>query len=146
MIKEFECYHGAVISRIIHEYGNRIIIEPYPSISNSSYIINKSICLFVKYSKKRMSPWSFTFKKEHQDEISKMKLKYKKVFTIFVCGTDGIVCLNYDELKSLLDENHESVEWIGIWRNPREKYKVKGTDGKLLFKISENEFPFKLFA
>ena len=43
-----------------------------------------------------MSPWRFSFQKEHQDEILDMKNKFGEIYTILVCNDDGIVCLSFD--------------------------------------------------
>lgn len=146
MIKEYERYHGVAFNRLVHGAGGPVSIKRYNQISHSCYVIDDHIGAFIKYSTKRLSPWSFTFKKEHQDEILKMHSMLKSVFIILVCGEDGIVSLSYDELKLLLDDNHDNYEWVGVWRNAREKYKISGTDGKLEFKIGDNEYPAKLFT
>jgi len=146
MIKEFEKYHGAVFARLFHESSQKVAIELYPSKSNSSYIINNKLGIYIKHSTKRLSPWSFTFTKIHQDEILKIKNKYGEVFTVLVCHNDGIVCLSFEELKLVLDHHHEETEWVRISRGPRQKYTVAGKNGKLKFKIGENEFPEKIFT
>ena len=145
MIREFERYHGLVLSRLLHNSKNQISIEVYPSKYNSSYIVNENTGLYIKYSKKRLSPWRFSFLKEHQDEIYQMKKLLKNVFIIFVCHNDGIAALSHDELKMILDEEHEEIEWVAIKRRRREKYSVSGHDGKLKFKIGESDFPGKIF-
>ncbi len=146
MIKEFEQYHGAVFSRLLHGSPKTITIRTYPSHSNASYILDEKVGLYIKHSTKRLSPWSFTFQKDHQDEILEMRKQFKDVFIAFVCHTDGIACLSFTELKAVLDDCHEEVEWVRIQRRPREKYAISGTDGNLKFKIGENEFPRKLFT
>lgn len=145
MIKEFEFYHGAALTRLLHESGQHIAVESFPTASNSSYILNKEIGLFVKYSKKRMSPWRFSFAKDHQDEMLEMKNKLGEVFLILVCGEDGIVVLSFNEVKKLLDENHELVEWISVTRNKNTEYAVAGSDGSLKYKVSRKDFPRKIF-
>jgi hypothetical protein len=145
MIKEFEFFHGVVLSRLIHASQDRIDIRPFPTQSNSSYILNRDIGLFVKYSTKRMSPWSFTFMRGHQEEILQMRKRMADVFTLLVCNDDGIVCLSYDELRLVLDEHFTDAESIRVRRGPREKYAIVGTDGKLRFKVAESDFPKKLF-
>lgn len=145
MIKEFEFYHGAVLARLIHKSKHPIEIEVYPTPSNSSYSINKNLGLFIKYSTKRMSPWRFTFAKEHQDEILDMKNKLGEVFLLLVCGENGIIALSFDELKRILNEAHESIEWISVARNKNTEYTIKGSDGSLGHKISRSDFPRKLF-
>jgi hypothetical protein len=69
-----------------------------------------------------MSPWRFSFLKEHQDEIYDMNKRMKKMFIIFICNTDGIACLSFEELKKILDNEHKSIEWVAISRKKREKY------------------------
>jgi len=146
MIKEFEFYHGLVFARILHSIPRQLSIEPYHSSSNASYVINENIGLYIKYSSKRMTPWRFSFKKEHQDEIYEMKSLYGRVFLVLVCRNDGIVCLSYNELKQILDDEHDPTEWVSATRHPREMYAVKGSNGSLEFKIGGSEFPNKIFA
>lgn len=145
MIKEFEFYHGAVLANLLHGSGQSITIEPFPSESNASYIVNRNIGLFIKHSIKRMSPWRFSFAKEHQDEILGMKNKLGEVFLLLVCGEDGIVALNFEELKKVFNETHGPVEWISVSRNKNTEYTIKGSDGSLGHKISKKDFPRKLF-
>jgi hypothetical protein len=146
MVKEFEFYHGLVFARLIHNLGHSVLIEPYPTESNASYIINKEVGLYIKYSTTRMTPWSFSFKKEHQDEILDMKNKLGRVYIVFVCYDDGLACLSYSELKDVLNEKYEQTEWVRIARRSREKYTITGKDGKLKYKIGDNEFPRKIFS
>jgi len=144
LIREFELYHGAALSRLIHAQDN-LVIERYPGLGgNAAYVINKRVGLYVKHSTNRMSPWTFTFLQNHQDEIFEMKSVLENVFVAMVCNDDGIVCLDYSELKNVLDDDHSLAEWIRISRRPREKYTVTGSDGKLRTKIGENEYPFKV--
>lgn len=145
MIKEFEFYHGAVLANLLHDSGQSMTIEPFPSVSNASYVINKNIGIFIKHSTKRMSPWRFSFLKEHQDEILNMKNRLGEVFLLLVCGEDGIVPLSFDELKLILNETHEPIEWISVARNKNTEYTVKGSDGSLGHKVSKKDFPRKLF-
>lgn len=144
MLKEFEFFHGVVFARILHDGNLSLSIKNYPTSDNASYIVNDNIGIYIKYSSKRLSPWRFSFQKEHQDEILEMKNELGKAYTILVCNDDGIVCLSFDELKQVLDDQH-SFEWISVARGPREKYEVKGHDGKLRFKIGNSDFPKKIF-
>ncbi len=72
MIKEFEFFHGLVFARIIHRGQRPVVIKPYLSESNSSYIVDDKIGIYIKYSSKRMTPWRFTFIKAHQAEIDRL--------------------------------------------------------------------------
>lgn len=144
MINEFEYYHGAVLTRLLHGFGANINLTVYKTPSNASYVIGSRAGIYIKYSKKRMTPWRFTFKEEHQNEIDEMRNFLGEVFTVLVCHKDGIVILSYDELKKLLDDKYEKYEWISLERNRGQEYAVKGKDGKLKGKIAKNEFPSKI--
>jgi hypothetical protein len=146
MIDKFEFFHGLVFARIIHGTQRPLSVKPFQSISNASYVVNDNIGIYIKYSTKRMTPWRFTFQKEHQEEIDLMKSKFKNVFLVLVCNDDGVVCLNYSELKQLFDNQHDPIEWISATRHKREMYAVKGSNGELGFKIGQNEFPEKIFV
>ncbi|MEW6330343.1 MAG: hypothetical protein AB1560_02680 [Pseudomonadota bacterium] len=145
MIKEFERYHGVVFARILHSSKCMVSLQPYPTPGNSSYVVNGNIGIYIKYSGKRMSPWRFSFTREHQEEIKQMRDQLGKVFVVFVCGTDGVVSLSYNELKSVLDDTHGDVEWVSISRSARKMYLIKGSDGKLPFKAGKRDFPQSLF-
>lgn len=146
MIKEFEFFHGLVFARILHGTQRPLSIKPFKSISNSSYVVNDTIGIYIKYSSKRMTPWRFTFRKEHQDEIDLMKYNLKSLFLLLVCNDDGVVCLSYTELKKILDNQHNPIEWISATRHKREMYAVKGSNGELNFKVGQNDFPEKIFS
>ena len=144
MIGEAERYHGIVLSRIIR-HEDSAIIQKYGKLSGSGYIVN-GVCLYIKYSTRRMSPWQFTFLENHQDEIMRMKSSHENVIIALVCGNDGIASLNYSELKEVLDEEHGHAEVVMVHRPPRGKYKINGTDGKMKKTVADNEFPKKMFT
>jgi hypothetical protein len=139
MIREFEFFHGAALVKLIHDKKILSVIA-YPSAQNSSYVINNGVGIYIKYSKKRLSPWRFTFLKEHQDEILEMKKKYEKVYILLVCNDDGIACLDFLQLKAILNNLHEEAEWVAAYRQRREKYSISGSDGQLKYKIGVNDF------
>ena len=144
MIKEFELYHGAVLTKIAQSDAHTVI-NPYPTPSRCTYLINNKIGLYIKHSSKRLTPWGFSFLRQHQDEIQHMAKSLDQVFVALVCGKDGIACLSHEELKHVLDDVHDECEWIRVSRRPREKYAIKGSDGKLRFKIARDHFPDRLF-
>ena len=108
MADEFQHYYGVVFIGILNSFrDHKFTFCEYNTKSRSSYLIelgSQRVGMYIKYSTKRMSPWGFTFKKEHQDEIEKMKKEICEVFVIFVCGEDGIAVLNCNELKKVLNE------------------------------------------
>lgn len=145
MIKEFEFYHGVVFTQIIHAAKEGISVKPYPTEDNASYVINDKVGLYIKYSTKRLSPWTFSFQDRHQDEMLEMKTKIGEVFLLLVCSDDGVVILSFNELKQILDESHGKTEWISVARSRRKLFSVKGSDGELQFKVARNDFLDKIF-
>ena len=137
MNTDLEKYHGLVILKIIRSAPSFV---SFFKKTSHSYIINETVGLYIKHSTKRMSPWTFTFMKGHQDEILALKKEYQKVFVCLVCHNDGVVCLSFDELKFILDHDHLD-EWVRIMRRVGEKYAIKGSDGKLKNKKGISEFP-----
>lgn len=144
MLNEYGFFHGLVFIEIINAVKNPIKIQTYPSESNSSYAINDDVGIYIKYSTKRMSPWRFSFLAEHKNEIEEMHSIVDNVFIVLVCNTDGIVCLNYNELKNLLSDDNENIEWISATRSKREKYSIAGSAGSLHIKIGNSDFPRKI--
>lgn len=144
MINEFEFFHGVVFARILHATQRELSIKPFAESDNAAYILDRNKGIYIKYSSKRLSPWRFSFQQRHQNQILEIQRAVGAVFVLLVCNNDGIVVLTFDELKQILDENHESVEWISAARNRRQMYSVKGSDGKLSFKVGQNDF-LKMF-
>ncbi len=145
MISEFEFFHGVVFARMLHATQRQLSIRPYSTSDNAAYLIDGTLGIYIKYSSKRLSPWRFSFQKRHQDKIVEMKKNIGDVFLLLVCNDDGVVVLNFDELKQILSENSQAVEWISATRNRRQMYSIKGSDGKLSFKVGKDEFLNKMF-
>lgn len=151
-IGKYEPHHGPVLSRIIKESdGLNVIIKP--AYNKNSYFLttpqyindeSKYIGIFIKYSTKRLTPWRFSIYKSEQEELEVFETACKTAFLILVCGKDGIACLNFDQLKEVLDENFEEHEWVSASRSYRKEYTIKGTDGKLSKKIPPGLFPSKI--
>jgi len=142
-MRTIDLFHGAVLANLVTD--RNLTILKYNK-NQSSYIINGSIILYIKYSQKRISPWSFSFSKEHVEDISNLSKEFKQIFIILVCNVDGIVCLKLEELKKLISiENKIFPKWVKSARLKNEKYSISGSDGKLNYKIGNNDFPNKIF-
>ena len=144
MTGEFELYHGAALCRIVHDDRTESI-RLLNKNSNSSYIINDSIGLYVKYSTKRLGPWLFTFNPTHVSELLGLMKNINKTFLVFVCRNDGIACLDLNEVQMVVDTSLDGPQGISISRKPREKYKISGTHGEIKYKFADNQFPNRIF-
>ena len=141
MINEFEFFHGAALVSISQASKKPVVIESLHGLyENSAYILNNSIGLYIKHSKKRLSPWIFTFHKKHQDTIKELNDIYGNAVLLLVCNSDGIVGLDFQDLKKVLDYEHTDIEWIRVDRTKGKLYKVTGSDGALEFKVGMNDY------
>jgi hypothetical protein len=145
VIKEFEFFHGVVFARLLHGTQRLVSIRAFDPESNAAYVVDDSIGIYIKYSSKRMTPWSFTFSPEHKREIEQLRASIPKVFVVLVCNDDGVVCLSDAELKTILDDQAESHQWVSATRHKREMYSVEGSKGRLESKVGKDDFPNKLF-
>jgi hypothetical protein len=146
VIKEFEFFHGVVFARLFHRGQQVVSIRAFDPESNAAYVVDDSIGIYVKYSSKRMTPWRFTFSPEHKREIERLRGSVPKVFIVLVCNDDGIACLSYSELKTVLNDQHETHQWISATRHKREMYSIEGSNGRLESKVGKDDFPNKIFC
>ena len=143
-IKMSDMLFGAAIKRLITSLNVPISIENYQISTNNTVIINKKIALFMKSTTKAVSPWRFSFTKENQVDLQTLNDISEYTFLILICAKDGIVCLSYRELKIILDEQFDNMEWIAASRRKKESYQLSGSNGKLDFKVSDSDFISKL--
>jgi hypothetical protein len=144
MIGEIEIFQGVLFRKLA--VNGPVTIAPLPGRSNSNFLINDNVPLHIKYSSKRMQPWRFTFLKEQQDELQSMFVAHGKACLALICGRDGVVVITFQELKQVLDDQHDDKEWISVQRGKREMYGVHGSNGELAFKIGMNEGLEKLLT
>ena len=162
MIDEKEQLHGVAISSLLlalskdEKYLSLIIDEENSSeytlkikknINKGLFKKNKeflNIGLYVKLSKKRRTPWTYTFVKKHQEDVDNCFKKNNNLFIILVNSNDGICCLDYKEFRNILDYNHEESEGIRVSRKLKQSYRLSGRDGKLKYTIAPSSFPSKI--
>lgn len=146
MIHEYEFFHGAALLGLIGSSREPIQILSVPGLENSAYSLNGRVGIYIKYSKKRLSPWTFTFTPKHQSTILKLYESYGEVFIFLVCNDDGVVGFNFSDLRNILDEHFLDVEWIRVSRTKRKMYQVSGSDGKLSFRVGGEDYISKVFS
>ena len=103
--------------------------------------INLKIGLFIKSSRKRISPWRFTFSHDNQHEIERLLQSTNYLFLLLITDQEGVAVIDYPTLKKLLDDHFDNSEWISVRRKLRENYRVSGKDGKLDRALPKNAFP-----
>ena len=148
--------HGAVILKLVDSistHSKSLSINLEKGKSSSLYTLNIienqsakkiSIGIYIKISKKRISPWRYTFDRIHQSEIMDLALSTDELFIVFVAGLDGFAALSYNELKKLLDDNFDDTEWVSVSRKIRQSYRVDGKDSNKKIVLPKNVFPTKV--
>ena len=102
---------------------------------------NLQIGLYIKRSRKRLSPWRYTFTNDHQHEIEDLLNSTDYLFLLFITDQEGVAVIDYPTLKQLLDDHFDDTEWISVTRKLRENYRVSSKDGKLDRALPKNAFP-----
>ena len=143
-MKNIDFFHGVILARIIQ--NKPACLKKYEG-NNSSYIVGGQIGIYIKYSAKRMPPWTFSFSKIHVDEIKNMENELERTFIALICDRNGICCLDYTEFGTILSiENRSFPKWVKASRLKGEKYSVSGSDGKLRHKVGNCDFPSKIYG
>ncbi len=137
-------FHGAALIRVIrHELFSSIRVY---TNNDCSYLVNDSSGIYIKYSQKALTPWSFTFSQDHVHEIGEMNQRLGQVYVVLICNEDGICCLNWQEFATVIStESKTYPKWISVSRMKGEKYSVWGRDGELRHKVGNIDFPRKIF-
>ena len=140
MLGKFEYYHGAALVRLMDDERCKAVKKR--KASKLGYIVNDEIFVFLKYTTKARSPWSFLFDQEDVDCCSEMEREYKKVVVGLVCGGDGTCSLYWAETRELLGGG---AGRIAVGRKHNQRYAVWGTAGEWKRKISLGRWPSLLF-
>ena len=61
-----------------------------------------------------------------------------------MAGDDGIACIDFEQLKELLDSNHEQQEWVRVSRKLRQNYRITGNDGSMERPLARSSFPMNI--
>lgn len=144
MVNEFEFYHGLVLAKLIHASKEALLVNNFGQSDNAAYVVNNKVGVYIKYCTKRLTPWRFTFLKTHQEIIQEMKSCFDEVFVLLICHKDGVVILDWNLLKAVLDSTHRGMEWVAVSRGKNRMYSISGTDGVLRYKVSRGDFPDKI--
>ena len=113
-INEYEFANGVVLNGLLKS-GKSIKITEFPTTSKNSFRLNDNkVGIYIKHSKKVISPWRFTFLKEHQEEFKAMGELCDNVFLILVCGKDGIASIKNNILKKVFSQS-SSIALNSSW-------------------------------
>lgn len=105
-INDDHMFHGAALTQIAeHELFTSInAVRVSKKLSRSSFRINESIGIFVKYAgNPNGEDYNFTFTKENKKELKYLETICEKVYITLVCVKDRqICCLSSPDLYAWL--------------------------------------------
>jgi hypothetical protein len=134
MTSDYKLYQGAVFTELFDEVDSLSIRVVRDEGRLGTYIINDRIGLFIKHSAVRMSPWQFTFSKANALTLMELRKQAPKVFLVFVCWLDGMMCATLDEVTTILGAGVSEQAWVRIERRKKQWYSVSGGAGELPYK------------
>ncbi len=140
-IKQFELYHGAVLTALVRSDRPVTLrmIETRPSEAWAVYTLNDEVDLYVKYStavrglktRKGAFSWTFPFGPEEVARLSELSTE-RDVYAALVCarraisrGKDMHICLLHpEELTRLIDFDDHSSQSTTVRYIPRKKLRL----------------------
>ena len=138
MISVASRYYGVVLHHLLDTVdGPARIRRAFPDCAGF-YILDEATPLFIKYTTKRLGPWTFNFHHDHQLRQQLLFERLGECIMVFVCGRDGIAALRHKDLRMVLDDHFEEQETVTVRRRHNTMYQIRGRDGQLDFKVSRN--------
>jgi hypothetical protein len=137
-------YYGSAFVSMIDLYEDGLTIKRIIDDKSGFYLLNDKLPILCKYSTQRTNPWSFSIKNDVLD-LCRSVDKHNECLIVLVCGIDGIISIDYSDVKNLISFNiHSEQKRIGVTRKLREMYCVTGTDGNMKNKVSQKSLIEKL--
>jgi hypothetical protein len=123
-----------VLRQIVIEAGRPLLIEAVDQRGRVDCFRLNGVVLQVKYSTKRLPPWQFTLSPDQLSELEALRRQTGSAWVVCVCGVDGIVALNWDEVTQVVDIASTDVGWIRVSRSRSTLYRVAGSAGELVYR------------
>jgi hypothetical protein len=137
MLDDLELIQGAVLRQIVVGASAPVRIAPLEKAGRTNtFVVNEDVGLHVKHSRKRMSPWLFTFHVDQLSELLDVQQNYRNSFVALVCGTDGIATLDLTSLRSIINFDSSEQAWVRVTRQPRSMYGITGNSSDLSHKVA----------
>lgn len=136
MTPEYQFYHGAFLHELIVAAGHelRIALRDFHGRPDA-FVINGEVGVMIKHSTARLTPWLFSFAKEHIAEVHALRESTRSCFIVFVCGDDGFVCVRERDLSGLFAPAESNVVSVRVDRRPRKMYRVSSSGNCLDRKV-----------
>src|SRR5690349_16323853 len=100
---------------------------------NPFFIINAEVAVYLKYSARVRSPWTFTFGVAEFAALAETSCSSELVVGL-ICGGDGIAGVTYEQLHKIVGVP-TSAAHVACARRYNEHYGVVGPQGELDKKV-----------
>jgi hypothetical protein len=138
MLPDYGRYYGSALIQLFDHCLLPVAVERLSDAPQGFYLLGGKAPLYLKFSRNRKGPWSFTFHREHQVQFQSMVDRYGDCVLGLICGMDGVAALNYVQVREVLDDNFEEQEGITVSRRLNRMYSVGGTNGRLSGKVARD--------
>jgi len=138
MIPEYQFCHGALLHELVVEAGYelRIALRDFHGRPDA-FLIDGEVGVLIKHSSARLTPWLFTFAREHIAELQNLRTHAKVCFICLVCGEDGFVCVRDSDFVEILSPTGTDVVSVRVDRRPRKMYGVSSSGNALNRKVAK---------
>ena len=140
-IKDFELYHGVVLTKIARQDKNLTLrmIETQPKSAWALYRVDDKANLLIKHSKSPHSDdygrkWQFTFSEGQMEQLDLGETSSSGTHVALVCGhgrpdgdqqPTGVCLLKPGELAELLEAGGTGQQAISVSLRKGESYRVR---------------------
>jgi hypothetical protein len=132
--KESDFYYGAALSQI-SEYSTLTTVSAVKGKAGL-FRINKDKYLLIKYATTGEGVWEFFI--QNSDLLDYLRHEF---YVALVCGSSTICLLTEHDISELVNNRSSELQRISVSFEGRMQMTVKGSKGKLKYKIPHNAFP-----
>ena len=112
-INQDHLYHGAALTQVAEHPTFKAVNEIALGgvRSRCAFLINTDIGLYLKYATQTKGPFkefTFTFHKDHLEELNALKARSRKIFICLICvSARHICCVSSEMLLEMLEERKQ---------------------------------------
>jgi hypothetical protein len=112
-VQEEDLYHGAALTQVVEHPSFKALNKADDKYGH--YLVNHDRRILAKYTKRRASPWQFTFSADDMLAVEKdLKAKGSRTFVCLVCGDETVCLLDEKEISEVLDVSRFAGQWIRV--------------------------------
>lgn len=126
MIPDSARYHGIALREIIMAAGHPLVVTAINGGTRGDCFQVDGAVVYIKYSKKRLSPWQFTFTQDQLSDLAALERATDGLWTVLVCGRDGVLCISASELDRVLGPQHVGTGALRVSRSRNSQYRISG--------------------